>query len=72
MRVISLFLTGVGMNERRQRATVDDQPRDEGSKLLWSEKINLEHANGMWAKWSVPNFVDAELRDCDMLMLLQW
>lgn len=59
--MVSLLLISIGMDKRRQGSAVDDQPWDEGPKLLRSEEVDLEHANGVRAKRSVPDSVHAKL-----------
>lgn len=61
--MVPLLLVCVGMDESGQRTSIDHQPRDESSKLLWREQVDFEHTNGMRPKRAIPDPVDAELRN---------
>lgn len=56
-------VAGVGVQQRAQRAAVDDQPRDERAELLGREQVDLEHGRHVRADRLVPDLVDAELGD---------
>jgi len=59
LRMVPQLIVRIGMNKRRQWTPVDHQPRNESSKLLWSEEIHLKHAYWMRAQRLIPDFVDA-------------
>lgn len=63
--VISNVIASVRMQQRRQGTPIDNQPRNEGTKLSWREQVYFEHGNGMWAHWLIPYSVNAQLRDCN-------
>lgn len=49
------------MNQSTQRATVNDQPRNESSKLRRREEVDFEHGHRMGADGPVPDSVNAKL-----------
>jgi hypothetical protein len=54
---------GIGVNEGTERATVDDEPGDEGSELCGREDVDLEHGDRVRPDRLIPEFVDAQLGD---------
>lgn len=61
--MIPHIVPGIRVQQRRQRAAVDDEPGDEGAKLLGGEQVDLEHARVVRADGPVPQLVDAQLRE---------
>lgn len=55
---------GVGMDQGAERATVDDEPRDEGPELCRREDVDLEHGDRVRSNGLVPELIDAQFRDC--------
>lgn len=47
------------MKQGAERATVDNEPGDEGAELCGSKEVHLKHGHGMWSNGSVPELVDA-------------
>ena len=45
----------------RQRATIDGEKRKEGSRLMWSEHIDLKLGDRVRPIWRFPEFIDAQL-----------
>jgi hypothetical protein len=58
------LIIGIGMDECAQRSSINHKPCDKGTELLRCEDVDFEHADGMWADGSVPDFVDAEFWNC--------
>lgn len=65
LRMIPLLLLirRIRMDQRAQRAPIDDQPRDEGAELRGREEVHFEHGDGVWADGFVEEGVDAEFGD---------
>jgi hypothetical protein len=63
--MISNIIASVWMQQCRQGAAVDDQPRNKGPELSRCKQVDFEHGNRMWANWFIPYSVYAQLRDCE-------
>lgn len=63
--LIHLAVSGsrVGVHQRRQRATPDREPGDEGAELGGREQVDFEHGDRVGADGLVPEGVDAQLRE---------
>lgn len=55
------------MYQRGEGTSVDHQPGDERSKLLWRENIDFEHAQGMGTDWSVKDHIGTQFRNCSVM-----
>lgn len=60
MRPQSISVISIGMNKRRQRPSIDDQPRYEGPKLCGCENIDLKHCHGMRSNSTIPDPINSE------------
>ena len=60
LNVTHLVFPSIRVYQNAQRASVDDKPRHESSKLCWCEDIDFEHSNWMWTDRSVPNAIDSK------------
>lgn len=63
-RCVRAFLYRVWMDEYRERAPPDHEPRHESAELCRREQIDLEHGYRVWANWAVPERIYPEFRDC--------
>lgn len=54
-----LLIRRIRMNQHAQRSPMDNQPRDERTKLRRCEDVDLEHGDGVWADGLVEEGVDA-------------
>ena len=61
--MIALLIVRVGVHEGRERAAIDDQPRDESAKLRWREEVYFKHGKGVRPDGAIPDLVDPELGD---------
>ena len=52
------------MDQGAQRATVDHEPGDEGTKLCRRKEVHLKHGDGMRPNRLILEFVDSQLGDC--------
>ena len=58
--VIALVVAGVGMDQGRQRASMDHEPGDEGAELQRREDVDFEHAHRVRSDGVMPDAIDAE------------
>ena len=52
------------MNESTERAPINNQPRDKGSKLRGGEQIHFKHGHRVRADRPVEEGVNSKLGDC--------
>ena len=52
------LIIGIGMDQRAERSSIDDQPGDKGAELSGCEDVDFEHGYRMWPDGFVPDFVD--------------
>ena len=67
----SYGVNGVGMQQGTERATVDDEPGNEGTELCWREDVHLEHGHWVRPNGLIPELVDAQLGDCGTGLLVK-
>ena len=61
--MITFLIVRVGVHEGRERAAIDDEPRDESAKLRWREEVYFKHGKGVRPDGAIPDLVDPELGD---------
>ena len=59
-----LLLRGIRMNERTERATIHNQPRNKRPKLRGREDVDFEHCYRVRADGVREEGVDSEFGDC--------
>ena len=53
----------IRMKQCAQGTAVDDEPRNECTKLFWCEDVYFEHCDRMWSNRAIPYFIYAKFRD---------
>lgn len=66
------LLDGVGVDQHRERAAPDGEPRDEGAELRRREQVHLEHRHGVRPDRHVPEAVDPQLGDYKCEDMCKW
>jgi hypothetical protein len=57
----------IGVNEGTERATVDYEPGDEGPELCGREDVDLKHGDRVRPDGLVPELVDAQFGDWEVV-----
>lgn len=61
LRMVPICIACIRVDQRRQRATIDDQPRNKGTKLRWREDVDLEHRYRVQTEWLAPKLIHGQL-----------
>lgn len=80
LSVVSFLIICIWMEQRRERPSVNHQPRNESTKLLlgvlvrdhrglssprtWCKDVDFKHGQWVRTYWPIPNPIDSKLRDC--------
>lgn len=64
MIALILWFDCIRMNESTKRAPIDNQPRNEGSKLRRREQIHFEHGHRVRSNRPIEESVNPKLGDC--------